>query len=59
MDVETTTHTGHAADIAQALDLAAYDAAVCVSGDGLPHEVFNGLGRRSQSSRPSASRSTW
>lgn len=46
VDVEHTTHQGHAMDIAENLDIDAYDTVVCCSGDGLPYEVFNGLGKR-------------
>jgi sphingosine kinase len=46
VDVESTTHQGHAIDIAENLDINAYDTVVCCSGDGLPYEVFNGLGKR-------------
>ncbi|CAG8167022.1 unnamed protein product [Penicillium olsonii] len=46
VDVEHTKHQGHAVDVAEKLDIDAYDAVVCCSGDGLPHEVFNGLGKR-------------
>lgn len=46
VDVEHTLHRGHAIDIAEKLDINAYDAIACCSGDGLPHEVFNGLGRK-------------
>lgn len=28
------------------MDIEAYDAVVCCSGDGVPHEVFNGFGKR-------------
>ena len=44
--VEQTQHRGHAAEIAARLDAGAWDVVACASGDGLPHEVFNGLGRR-------------
>ena len=47
IDVERTLHRGHAAEIAERLNLSAYDVVACCSGDGTPHEVFNGLGRRS------------
>ncbi|TKX23861.1 diacylglycerol kinase-like protein 1 [Elsinoe australis] len=43
VDVETTTHVGHAKEIAAALDTDRYDVIACCSGDGTPHEVFNGL----------------
>ena len=42
--VQHTTHEGHAAEVAAALDLASVDGVVCVSGDGLVNEV-----RRTQS----------
>lgn len=51
VDVENTTHRGHATEIAQKLDIDAYDAVVCCSGDGTPHEVFNGLGKRQDAQR--------
>ncbi|EPS42815.1 hypothetical protein H072_3190 [Dactylellina haptotyla CBS 200.50] len=46
VDVELTQYVQHAIKIAQEIDIDAYDAIVCVSGDGVPHEVFNGLGKR-------------
>ncbi|KAF3904359.1 hypothetical protein AA313_de0208018 [Arthrobotrys entomopaga] len=46
VDLELTQYAKHAVKIAQELDIEAYDAVVCVSGDGVPHEVFNGLGKR-------------
>ena len=42
-DVIQTQRQGHATEIASQLDLDRYDAIVTVSGDGLLHEVFNGL----------------
>ncbi|KAF2401094.1 hypothetical protein EJ06DRAFT_492121 [Trichodelitschia bisporula] len=51
LDVETTKAGGHAGVIAAELDIEAYDAVVCCSGDGLPHEVFNGLARRADARR--------
>ncbi len=51
IDVEQTGHRGHAAELAENLDIAAYDVVACCSGDGLPHEVFNGLGRRKDAAR--------
>lgn len=36
----------HATEIAETLDLSQYDAIVCCSGDGIPHEVLNGLAKR-------------
>ncbi|KAI9775651.1 MAG: sphinganine kinase lcb4 [Geoglossum umbratile] len=46
IDVERTQYQGHAVEIAENLDVEAYDIVACCSGDGLPHEVFNGLGNR-------------
>ncbi|GLI73870.1 sphinganine kinase lcb4 [Penicillium ochrochloron] len=46
VDVQSTEYRGHAIEIAEQLDIDAYDAIVCCSGDGLPYEVFNGLGKR-------------
>ena len=46
VDVETTLHSGHAMEICQRMDIDAYDAVVACSGDGLPYEVFNGLGKK-------------
>lgn len=51
VDVEQTRHRGHAVELAQDLDIGAYDVVACCSGDGLPHEVFNGLGRRKDAAR--------
>lgn len=41
-----TEYQGHAIQIAQDLDLEAYDTIVTVSGDGVIHEVINGLLQR-------------
>ncbi|KAL1955137.1 hypothetical protein VTO42DRAFT_9001 [Malbranchea cinnamomea] len=46
IDVEITTHQGHATEIAEKLDIDAFDVIVPCSGDGLVYEVFNGLGKR-------------
>ncbi|KAI9814481.1 MAG: sphinganine kinase lcb4 [Thelocarpon impressellum] len=46
LDVENTRHQGHAVEIAEGMNIDAYDVVACCSGDGLPHEVFNGLGKR-------------
>jgi sphingosine kinase len=45
IEVERTKYRGHATEIAQNLDVDAYDVVACASGDGLPHEVFNGLAK--------------
>lgn len=41
--ITVTTHAKHAIDIAQTLLLNRFDALVCLSGDGLAHEVLNGF----------------
>ena len=46
IDATYTTQAGEAVGICQQLDRERYDVVVPCSGDGLPHEVFNGLGRR-------------
>ncbi|KAJ6259476.1 hypothetical protein Dda_5113 [Drechslerella dactyloides] len=46
VDVELTQYAKHAIKIAEEIDIDSYDAIVCISGDGVPHEVFNGLGKR-------------
>ncbi|KAH7114307.1 sphingoid long chain base kinase-like protein [Dendryphion nanum] len=51
LDVEQTTHNGHAVEIAQNLDIEAYDVVACCSGDGIPHEVWNGLSKRQDAAR--------
>ncbi|KAI9574238.1 ATP-NAD kinase-like domain-containing protein [Boletus coccyginus] len=44
LDVTLTTRSGHGIEIAQNMELK-YDALVVVSGDGLIHEVLNGLAK--------------
>ena len=51
LDVERTQHNGHAREIAEQLDVDAFDVVACCSGDGVPHEVFNGLARKKDASR--------
>ncbi|KAJ9495379.1 sphinganine kinase lcb4 [Exophiala xenobiotica] len=46
VDVERTTHSGHALEICENLDINAFDVVASASGDGLPHECINGLGRK-------------
>ncbi|EXJ71223.1 sphingosine kinase [Cladophialophora psammophila CBS 110553] len=46
VDAERTTHHGHAVEIAEKLDINAFDAIANVSGDGLPHECINGLAKK-------------
>ena len=51
VDVERTLHQGHAVEIAKELDADAYDVVASCSGDGLPHEVFNGLAKKPDAAR--------
>lgn len=46
VDVHVTSHSGHATEISEQIDINAYDAIVACSGDGLPYEVFNGLAKK-------------
>ena len=46
VDVERTQFRGHAIEIAEKLDTDAFDVIASCSGDGLPYEVFNGLGKK-------------
>ncbi|KIW99680.1 uncharacterized protein Z518_11093 [Rhinocladiella mackenziei CBS 650.93] len=46
VDVERTTHPGHAVEIAEKLDINTFDVLASASGDGLPHECINGLARK-------------
>ncbi|KDQ12244.1 hypothetical protein BOTBODRAFT_134730 [Botryobasidium botryosum FD-172 SS1] len=45
LDVTYTTHRHHATEVCASLPLE-YDAIIALSGDGLPHEIFNGLAQR-------------
>jgi sphingosine kinase len=51
LDVEQTTHNGHGVEIAQALAIDKYDAVACCSGDGIPHEVWNGFSKIQDAAR--------
>lgn len=51
VDVERTRFKGHAVEIANDVDIEAFDVIATCSGDGLPHEVFNGLARKSNARR--------
>ena len=46
LTVVRTHYPGEAITLVQDLDLAEYDTIIPCSGDGLPHEVFNGLAKR-------------
>ncbi|QSZ34035.1 hypothetical protein DSL72_005615 [Monilinia vaccinii-corymbosi] len=51
IDVTVTEASKEAIDIVEKLDIEAYDVIICCSGDGLPFEVFNGLGKRQDAKR--------
>ena len=51
IDVERTLYRGHAVEIAEKLDIESYDVIASCSGDGLPHEVFNGLGKKQDATK--------
>ncbi|KAI9814446.1 MAG: sphinganine kinase lcb4 [Pycnora praestabilis] len=51
VDVEKTQYCGHAVEIAEKLDTDGFDVIASCSGDGLPHEVFNGLGKKKDAMR--------
>lgn len=44
--LQTSNYIGHAEKLMENFDVTQYDAIVCVSGDGLPHEIMNGLAKR-------------
>ncbi|KAK5652062.1 hypothetical protein OQA88_10838 [Cercophora sp. LCS_1] len=51
MTVIHTKYSGEAVELAKNMKIDEYDIAIPCSGDGLPHEVFNGLGQRSDARR--------
>lgn len=51
IDMVKTKYRGEAIEIAEKLDIEAYDMIVSCSGDGLVYEVFNGLGNRPDAKR--------
>ncbi|KAF4949977.1 hypothetical protein FGADI_8515 [Fusarium gaditjirri] len=44
-------HGGEAVELAQHADLSRYDTIMACSGDGTPHEIFNGLAKRPDAAR--------
>jgi YegS/Rv2252/BmrU family lipid kinase len=52
LDVRVTERAGHAREIAQHSDLAAYDGVVVIGGDGTIHEAADGLMRRGAANLP-------
>lgn len=51
LTVVRTAYSGEAVTLAQEVNIDDFDIAVPCSGDGLPHEVFNGLGKRPDAGR--------
>lgn len=51
VSVERTGYRGHAIEIGEGLDVDAWDVVACASGDGLPHEVWNGLAKQANPRR--------
>lgn len=46
IDVERTEYRGHAVEIAENLNVDAYDVVAAASGDGVVYEIFNGLAKK-------------
>lgn len=46
VEVKETKYSQHATDIAKSMDPQQYDIIACASGDGIPHEVLNGIYQR-------------
>lgn len=46
IQVVHTTHSKHAVQIGEELDIESVDVVACCSGDGVPYEIWNGLGRK-------------
>ncbi|KAF3480157.1 sphingoid long chain base kinase 4 [Arthroderma uncinatum] len=46
IDTQVTEYSGHAVDIAEKIDVDAWDVIAACSGDGVIFEIFNGLGKK-------------
>lgn len=51
MDIIITSHGGQAIEICEKMDIDNFDIVVGCAGDGMPYEIFNGLGKRVDASR--------
>lgn len=51
IDMVKTKYSGEAVEIAEKLDIEAFDVVAACSGDGSAHEVFNGFGKRADAKR--------
>ena len=52
VSVEMTDHAGHASEIAAQASAGRFDTVIALGGDGVVHEVVNGLMRLPQTDRP-------
>ncbi|KAG7753083.1 hypothetical protein KL911_003188 [Ogataea haglerorum] len=43
VELVKTEYTGHATEYMKHVDINKYDGVICASGDGIPHEVLNGI----------------
>lgn len=46
LDVVVLSRGGEATELVQTIDIDRYDTIIACSGDGTPHEIFNGLAKR-------------
>lgn len=51
MDTVILSRGGEATDLVEKVDIDKYDTVVSCSGDGTPHEIFNGLAKRPDAKR--------
>lgn len=51
VDVERTKYRGHAVELVENLETDSFDVIACCSGDGVAHEVFNGLAKKKDAAR--------
>lgn len=51
LTIHRTTFSGEAVGLVENIDIDQFDIIVPCSGDGLPHEIFNGLARRPDATR--------
>ncbi|PHH76005.1 hypothetical protein CDD82_4190 [Ophiocordyceps australis] len=55
LDVVILKRGGEAVELAEKMDINMYDTVVACSGDGTPHEIFNGLAKRADAGTALAS----
>lgn len=51
IEMVKTRYRGEAVEISERMDIEAFDVVVACSGDGLAHEIFNGLGKRADAKK--------